>query len=119
MPSNPTLPPPPIAPPPPPVIKKKPDPVQVSTGVLEAHLKTRVNPVYPELARQTHVTGKVVLIVNVDEEGNVSDIKVSSGHILLNGEAIKAVKQWKYTPTLLSGEPVPVVATVTVIFNLK
>jgi protein TonB len=57
--------------------------------------------------------------VTVDEEGNVSEIKVESGHPLLRDSAVQAVKQWKYSPTLLNGEPVPVIATVTVIFNLR
>jgi len=57
--------------------------------------------------------------VTVDEEGNVSDIKVTNGHPLLNDAAKTAVAQWKYSPTLLNGEPVPVIATVTVIFKLN
>ena len=61
----------------------------------------------------------MVLVVTVDEEGSVSEIKVTNGHPLLDEAAISAVKQWKYSPTLLNGEPVPVIATVTVIFNLK
>ena len=88
-------------------------------NVQESKLIRRVAPVYPELAKRARVQGKVVLVVTVDEEGNVSDIRVSTGHPLLNEAAISAVKQWKYSPTLLNGEPVPVIATVTVIFNLK
>ena len=61
----------------------------------------------------------MILEVTVDEEGNVSDIRVLRGHPLLEEEAVRAVRQWKYSPTLLSGEPVPVIATVTVIFNLR
>jgi protein TonB len=78
-----------------------------------------VEPVYPELAKRARVQGRVILVVTVDEEGNVSDIRVSSGHPLLDEAALTAVRQWKYSPTLLNGEPVPVIATVTVIFNLK
>jgi len=55
----------------------------------------------------------------VDEEGNVSDVRTLRGHPLLDDAAIQAVKQWKYSPTLLNNEPVPVIATVTVIFNLR
>ena len=95
------------------------DPIKVGGNVQESKLIRRVEPVYPELAKRARVQGTVVLVVTVDEEGNVSDIKVSSGHPLLNEAAKAAVAQWKYSPTLLNGEPVPVIATVTVIFNLK
>ena len=60
-----------------------------------------------------------MLFRSVDEEGNVADVKVLRGHPLLDDEARRALKQWKYSPTLLNGEPVPVTATVTVIFSLR
>ena len=85
----------------------------------EYKLIRKIDPVYPELAKRARVTGRVILIVTVDEEGAVSDIRISSGHPLLNDAAVTAVKQWRYSPTLLNGEPVPVTATVTVFFNLK
>jgi TonB family protein len=78
----------------------------------------RVDPVYPELAKRARVSGKVILILNIDEEGNVTDIRIQSGHPFLNDAAINAVKKWKYVPTMLSGEPVPVMGNVTVIFTL-
>jgi protein TonB len=108
----------PVAPPPPPKPVKR-DPIRVGGNVQESKLIRRVEPVYPELAKRARVQGKVVLVVTVDEEGNVTDIKVTSGHPLLDEAAKSAVSQWKYSPTLLNGEPVPVIATVTVIFNLK
>jgi protein TonB len=55
----------------------------------------------------------------VDEEGSVSTLKVLSGHPLLVDAALQAVKQWRYSPTVMNGEPVPVIATVTVIFRLN
>ena len=108
----------PVAPPPPPKPVKR-DPIKVGGNVQESKLIRKVEPVYPELAKRARVMGKVILVVTVDEEGNVSDIRVSSGHPLLDEAALAAVRQWKYSPTLLNGEPVPVIATVTVIFNLK
>jgi protein TonB len=107
-----------VAPPPPPKPVKR-DPIRVGGNVQESKLIRRVEPVYPELAKRARVQGKVVLVVTVDEEGSVSDIRVTSGHPLLDEAALTAVRQWKYSPTLLNGEPVPVIATVTVIFNLK
>ncbi len=105
----------PLAPPPPP--EKKRDPVRV--GILQqSKLIYKVNPVYPPLALKARVQGTVILEAIIDEEGSVSSVKVLGGHVLLVDAAVQAVKQWKYSPTVLSGEPVPVVATVTVIFHL-
>lgn len=59
---------------------------------------TRVAPVYPELARRMHVGGKVVLLVSVDANGNVSNTKVESGHALLAPAAQNAVKRWHFAP---------------------
>jgi TonB family protein len=93
-------------------------PIEVDGNIQESKLIRRVEPVYPELAKQARVQGRVVLVVTVDEEGSVAQIKVRNGHPLLYEAAITAVKQWKYSPTLLNGEPVPVIATVTVRFDL-
>jgi protein TonB len=108
----------PVAPPPPPKPVKR-EPIRVGGNVQESKLIRRVEPTYPELAKRARVQGKVVLVVTVDEEGNVTDIRVTTGHPLLDEAAVSAVKQWKYSPTLLNGEPVPVIANVTVFFNLK
>ena len=72
---------------------------------------------YPEEAKSAHLSGNVILSVRVDEEGNVSDIRVSDGHPLLAEAAKAAVSEWKYSPTLLNGEPYPVSFTVTVTFS--
>jgi len=108
----------PVAAPPPPKPVRR-EPIKVGGNVQESKLIRKIDPAYPELAKRARVQGKVVMVVNIDEEGNVIDLKVTSGHPLLNESAESAVKQWKYSPTLLNGEPVPVIATVTVIFNLK
>ena len=94
-------------------------PLPIGGNVLESRLLKRVDPEYPALARMARVSGVVILQATVDEEGNVRDIKILRGHPLLNDAVVAAVRQWKYTPTLLNGEPVPVQGTVTVIFNLK
>jgi protein TonB len=109
--------PPPIVPPPP----RPPGPSVVRVGgtVQEAKLIRRVLPVYPDITKRARISGTVILEVTIDEEGNVSDVKVLRGHVLLVEEAVRAVKEWKYSPTLLNGEPVAVVSNVTVIFQLK
>jgi protein TonB len=61
----------------------------------------------------------VMLQVTVNEQGLVSQVKLIRGHPMLNQAAIDAVSQWRYSPTLLNGEPVPVIATVTVNFVLR
>lgn len=93
-------------------------PKQIAGNVLRSRLIKRVEPVYPDLALRTRVQGMVILSVTVDEEGNVVVTKVVNGHPLLAGAAVEAVKQWKYSPTLLEGKPIPVTATVTVNFVL-
>jgi protein TonB len=108
----------PLAPAPPPKPKQT-APQRISSGVQESKLVHRVDPVYPELARRARVSGVVILEVTVNEEGVVSDVRVLRGYPLLDEEAVRAVRQWRYSPTLLSGEPVPVIATVTVVFNLR
>ncbi|RPJ55315.1 MAG: energy transducer TonB [Acidobacteria bacterium] len=78
----------------------------------------RVEPVYPPLAMKARVEGVVMLQVTVNEMGVVESVEVASGHPLLVKAAVDAVSQWRYKPTILNGEPVPVKATVTVNFNL-
>jgi TonB family protein len=85
---------------------------------MEPKINSRVTPVYPELAKRARVSGKVILTLSIDEEGNVTDVHLDSGHPFLNDAAINSVKNWKYAPSLLNGEPVSVTARVTVIFDL-
>lgn len=107
----------PVPPPPPPPARKK--PIRVGGVVQASRLIRRVEPSYPELAKRARVQGAVLLQVTIDELGNVAEVKVIRGHALLDQAAIEAVSQWKYSPTLLNGEPVSVVATVTVSFVLQ
>jgi len=92
---------------------------EVPSDLQAAKLIYKVVPVYPPLARVAHVSGTVMLMAIIDEEGNVADIKILSGHALLKDAAVQAVKQWKYSPTVLNGEPMPVQANVNVIFALQ
>lgn len=59
---------------------------------------SRVPPVYPELAHRMHVGGKVVLLVEIQPDGTVSNTKVESGHALLINAAEDAVRRWRFTP---------------------
>jgi TonB family protein len=102
-----------------PVAPPQSEPIRVGADVQESKLIRRVDPVYPELAKRARVQGKVVLMITVNAEGYVTDVQVISGHPLLSETAVAAVRQWRYSPTLLNGQAVPVIATVTVIFNLQ
>jgi TonB family protein len=94
------------------------EPIRVGGNVQESKIIKMVAPVYPELAKRARVEQIVMLEVTVNEEGLVSNVRVIRGHPLLDQAAIDAVKQWVYSPTILNGEPMPVVATATLIFSL-
>jgi len=87
-------------------------------AVTAASLVNRVQPVYPPLARQTRVAGVVRLRAIISKDGSVQQLEVLSGHPLLVQSALDAVRQWRYRPTLLNGEPVEVDTTIDVIFSL-
>jgi periplasmic protein TonB len=92
--------------------------VRVSQGVVSG-LKVRdVKPVYPPLARQARIQGTVVLHAVISKDGSIEGLTLVSGHPMLAPAAIDAVKQWKYKPYLLNGEPVEVDTEVQVNFTL-
>ena len=78
-----------------------------------------VDPVYPTIARQAKVQGIVIIEATIGKDGSVKDAHVLRPVPLLDQAALDAVKQWKYTPTLLGGVPVEVLLVVTVNFTLK
>ena len=78
-----------------------------------------VQPAYPEIAQSARVQGVVIIDAVIDESGNVSAARVARSIPLLDQSALDAVKQWKFTPTLLNGAPVPVVVTMTINFTLR
>ena len=92
--------------------------VRVPQGVMAERVISKVPPDYPPDAKQARIQGTVVLRVNIDKEGNVSNIQLISGHPILAPAAIGAVKQWKYKPYLLNGAPIEVETQVTVNFTL-
>ncbi len=102
-----------------PVAAPKREPIRVGGNVQESKLVYKVEPVYPELPKSARVAGAVILQATINEAGEVYEVKVLRGHPLLDDAAINAVRQWRYSTTLLNGEPAPVVATVTVIFSLS
>ena len=93
--------------------------VRVGGAVQSANLISQVAPVYPPLAKQARIQGEVVLEAIIGREGDVTNLRVVSGHPLLVEAALTAARQWKYRPTLLNGQPVEVVSQVTVPFKLE
>jgi len=93
--------------------------LRAGTVVKEPRKLRHVEVTYPRPAVLARVEGLVVLECTIDVTGHVSDVRVLRGVSALDEAAVAAVKQWTYAPTLLDGVPVPVVMSVTVIFNLK
>jgi TonB family protein len=91
----------------------------VGGKVQPARLLKSVPPVYPELARSLHLAGDVTLDSLITADGNVRDIKVVSGPVVLQQAAMDAVRQWKYQPAQLDGKPVPMHLSITVKFSSK
>jgi protein TonB len=92
--------------------------VRVSSGVSTGMLVRKVPPTYPPLARQARIQGTVILQATISKEGAIENLQLISGHPMLAPAAIEAVKQWKYKPYLLNGEPVEVETQVQVNFTL-
>ncbi|MGA8500885.1 MAG: energy transducer TonB [Candidatus Sulfotelmatobacter sp.] len=93
--------------------------VRVSQGVSAGLLVRRVNPTYPPLARQARIQGQVILRAVIAKDGSIENLTLVSGHPMLAPAAIEAVKQWRYKPYLLNGEPVEVDTEVLVNFTLS
>jgi periplasmic protein TonB len=109
-----------LPPPPPPKVEpetRADEPIRISSGVQQAKLIRQVVPSYPPWALAAHVQGVVVLEAIISKEGTIDSLRVVSGHPLLTSAAIDAVKQWIYRPTLLNGDPMVVLTTITVNFS--
>jgi len=93
--------------------------VRVGGDIKEPKKIKDVKPVYPEAAKAAGVQGIVIIETQIAKDGSVNQAKVLRSVPELDRAAIEAVMQWKYTPTLLNGEPVEVIMTVTVTFTLQ
>src|SRR6202171_772299 len=93
--------------------------VRVSTGVATGLLIKKVTPNYPQLAKQARIQGTVVLQAEISKDGTIQNLQLISGHPMLAPAAIEAVRQWRYKPYLLNGEPVAVETQVVVNFSLS
>ncbi|HLW88226.1 MAG TPA: energy transducer TonB [Terriglobales bacterium] len=93
--------------------------IRVSQGVTQGMIIRRVQPAYPPLARQARIQGPVVLQAEIGKDGSIQNLRLISGHPMLAPAAIEAIKQWKYKPYILNGEPVEVETTITFNFTLS
>lgn len=94
-------------------------PLRVGGGVRPPKKVLDVAPVYPQEAKDAKVSGVVIIEATVAEDGTVSEARVLRSIPLLDDAALEAVKQWRYTPTWLNGEAVPVQMVVTINFMLQ
>ncbi len=92
--------------------------LRISQGNLERSIVQKVDPTYPPMARAAHIQGEVRMLVIIDKEGNVGNVRVVSGHPILAQAAMDAVKQWKYKPFLLNGDPVEVESAIFIVFHM-
>jgi TonB family protein len=100
----------------PPAGVARPQRIRVSQRVSEGLLIKRMDPEYPDSARQKHVEGTVTLGAVIDKNGDVGQLSVVSGPTLLVPAALEAVRQWKYKPYLLQGEPLAMQTQIVVLF---
>jgi len=93
--------------------------VRIGGNVIPPKPVHRVAPEYPQLARVSRVQGLVVLEAQVDVHGTVKSVSILRGHPLLDEAAAAAVRQWRYRPLLLNGEPTEFILTLTISFSLR
>lgn len=93
--------------------------IRISQGVTQGMLISKIEPEYPKIALAAHVTGAVLLHAVISKEGTITELQLINGSPLLTAAAINAVKQWRYRPYLLNGEPVEVETYVTVTFQIS
>ena len=96
-----------------------PTPRRVGGDIQAPQRISAVPPDYPQVARVAKIEGVVTLEATIDAQGQVRDVKVIGSIPLLDKAAVDAVSKWKYTPTRLNGEAIPVILTVRVVFSLR
>jgi periplasmic protein TonB len=100
------------------VIHPATDPIRVSSTYAEGMLLKKTMPTYPAIAKATRTEGTVVLQARISRSGTIENLHVVSGHPMLQMAALDAVKEWRYRPYLLNGQPIEVETTINVIFKL-
>ncbi len=98
---------------------KAPKQLSISADVMAGNLLNKAVPVYPPAAKKAKIQGTVVLDAVISKDGNVENLRIVSGPQELQQSAIDAVRQWKYKPYLLNGDPVEVLTTINIVYSLK
>ena len=96
-----------------------PQKVRVSSGVAAGNLIQKVQPQYPAIAKTARIQGTVILHALIGKDGQVKNLQLVSGHPMLAKAALDAVRQWKYKPYSLNGQPTEIETEVTVNFTLN
>ena len=91
--------------------------IRVGGALKPPQLVSSVLPVYPMMARDSGVEGDVVIDTTIDAKGKVAAMKVVSGPAMLRQAALDALRQWKYAPSMLNGEAIPIQMMVTIKFH--
>ena len=91
----------------------------ISSGVAEGMLVRKIEPIYPKFARDSRITGTVILKATITKTGTIEGLQVIKGPKILDEAALNAVKFWRYRPYMLNNEPVEVQTTINVVFNLN
>ncbi|HZU09516.1 MAG TPA: energy transducer TonB [Pseudacidobacterium sp.] len=104
-----------------PVVKPAPvkGPIRVSSGVAAGQLLTSIQPVYPAIAKEAHISGTVVVQAMIAKDGSIQHVQVISGPPLLRQAALDAIARARYRPFLLNGEPVEIETTINVVFTMN
>ena len=92
--------------------------VRVSQGVLQGNAISQPKPIYPMIAKNARISGSVILAATISKSGTIENLRLVSGPPMLVNAAMDAVKQWRYKPYLLNGDPVEVETSITVNFTL-
>ena len=107
----------PVPPPPPEQHAARPTVLRM-THLDPAMLIYRVDPVYPILAKQVHKEGRVELHARIATDGSIQSLEVVAGDLMFFQSALEAVRQWRYRPTVLNGQPVEIDTHITVIYTM-
>ena len=114
----PPRPPDPPTPPPLPKLESR-APIRVASSLQVSRLTKKVDPQYPILARRGHIEATIVAEARITGSGTIDSLRIISGNPLFYTSVLDALKQWRYEPTLLNGEPIDVITTITVNFRLN
>ncbi len=100
-------------------VEVRPEITNVSAGVAAGMLIHKTAPIYPEVAKQFHRAGTVVLKASITKEGKIAGLHLVSGPPIFAGPAVDAVKTWRYKPYMLDNKPVEVETTISVVFSAE